>query len=146
MLIYYIIVWAVGVMWICAYWGERIHKLKNSPKYTTHHWNSISQTLEFGDFLKERGEDMDVKERSHNSSSYESTYRDIFLGESVAAFALVRKCHLQGCEIILRQMGEEDLSEDEKKKVIKEYRTGVFRKKPNREDNVYIYGSSKKQL
>lgn len=108
--------------------GERIHKLKNSPKYTTHNRHSLSQASEFGQFLSERGEDMDVKERCHDSESYKSTFRDIFLGESAAMFVLIRKCHLQGCEIVLRQMGEDDLSGKEKK-VIKEYRTGDFSRK-----------------
>ena len=123
-------VWLVGVMWIYSYWVERIHKLKNTPKYTIHNKHSISQMSEFGQFLSERGEDMEVKERCYDSESYKSTFRDIFLGESAAAFVLVRKCHLQGCEIVIRQMGEEDLFRlEDKDKVIKEYRTGDFKRK-----------------
>lgn len=137
---------------IYSYWNERITQVKSNPKYSAMYRSSITESRELGRFIKERGEETGtslaletaVEINSQLKESGCSTHSErvgvlkacarasqlgnIEKGECVDFFAFVRLCHLKGCHVVVRQMGEEDLPRiEDKKRIIKEYRTGELK-------------------
>lgn len=118
-MIYFYIYAFLAVIFFIALAIWKILKLKNARKmgFPTHTSpytdDAIEQAREMSRFLLERGEAAGVPLARFSETGLFSPTWDMSSGRSYDIIALIRLCHRLGCEIVIRQVGTDDLEKTE---------------------------------
>lgn len=108
-----IVLFFIVLILFCGYYRRKICRIMNAPIVCPPLDNALKSASDIGRFLNERcvaigGQTYTPK---GEVAIEEHKLKKIFMGEEIAIAEFIRLCHAVGCEVIVRQVGTDDIED-----------------------------------
>lgn len=97
----------------CGYYQHRLYKVMNAPTVCPPLDNALKSASAIGRFLNDRFMTLGgrICVPKGETGIPEHRLRNIMRGEEMAIAEFIRLCHAVGCEVVVRQIGTDDLED-----------------------------------